>query len=238
MVIQNNDKLQRCDGCQNGTLCLSKIPLLSTLSKDMHKMLAEHSIRTSIEEGSYLFHAGEKVDSVITVRKGRVKLCKYDADGNEYIMDIIHDGDSIWENLFIEDAVYAYSAVCLTEVELCEIKKSEFIQLITANPNVAMHLISLMSLRLKEANEKALMLSIRDPKMRLAGFLLNRDIRCVGPEIKLKLEEIAASIGLRPETVSRNLSRFEKEQLIKRLGQGKIIVTDRAGLRKIYEPDK
>ena len=181
---------------------------------------------------------GEKVNSVFIIRTGRIKLCKYDADGNEYILDIIHDGDAIWENLFLENAVFPFSAVCLSEVELCEVRKSEFIRLLADRPNVAMHLISLLSLRLNESNEKALLLSIRDPKMRLAGFLLDRDIRCVGPEIRLKLEDIAASIGLRPETVSRNLSRFEKDHLIQRLGQGKIMVTDRAGLKKIYEAEK
>jgi cAMP-binding proteins - catabolite gene activator and regulatory subunit of cAMP-dependent protein kinases len=237
IVMEKGDQktLPGCLNCKNGLLCTATIPLFSTLPKDIQKNLTEHSVQTTKAKGSFLFRAGEKVDSVLIIRKGRIKLCKYDADGNEYILDIIHDGDAVWENLFLENAVFPYSAVCLSKVELCEIRKSEFIQLLADRPGIAMNLISLLSLRLKDANEKALLLSIRDPKVRLAGFLLDRDIRCVGPEIKLKLEDIAASIGLRPETVSRNLSRFEKEGLIQRLGQGKILVTDRSGLKKIYE---
>lgn len=224
-----------CANCKNSIWCMTTIPLFSALPEEVQKSLTEHSIQSVRAKGSSLFRVGEKVDSVLIIRKGRIKLCKYDADGNEYILDIIHDGDALWENLFLEDAVFPYSAVCLSRVELCEIRKSEFIQLIADRPNIAMNLISLLSLRLKDSTEKTLLLSIRDPKMRLAGFLLDRDIRCVGPEIKLKLEDIAASIGLRPETVSRNLSQFEKAHLIQRLGQGKIMVTDRAGLKKIYE---
>lgn len=224
-----------CANCKNGIWCTTTIPLFGALPKDVQKSLTEHSIQTTRAIGTILFRVGEKVDSVLIIRKGRIKLCKYDADGNEYILDIIHDGDAIWENLFLENAVFPYSAVCLSKVDLCEIKKSEFIQFLADRPSIAMNLISLLSLRLKDSNEKALLLSIRDPKVRLAGFLLDRDTRCVGPEIKLKLEDIAASIGLRPETVSRNLSRFEKAQLIKRLGRGKIMVTNRSGLKKIYE---
>ncbi len=235
--MEKTDKkiLSRCANCQNCILCTAAIPLFRALPEDVKKSLTENSIPTTRAKGSTLFRVGEKVDSVLIIRKGRIKLCKYDADGNEYILDIIHDGDAIWENLFLENAVFPYSAVCLTKVDLCEIRKSEFIQLLADRPGIAMNLISLLSLRLKDSNEKALLLSIRDPKVRLAGFLLDRDIRCVGPEIKLKLEDIAASIGLRPETVSRILSRFEKAHLIKRLGQGKILVTDRSGLKKIYE---
>lgn len=234
MEKQEKKKSSGCAGCKNSTLCTATIPLFSALPPDVQKSLTEHSIQTTRAKDNFLFQVGEPVDSVLIIRKGRIKLCKYDADGNEYILDIIHDGDAVWENLFLENAVFPYSAVCLSKVELCEIKKSEFIRLIAANPSVAMNLISLLSLRLKDSNEKALLLSIRDPKVRLAGFLLDRDIRCVGPEIKLKLEDIAASIGLRPETVSRNLSAFERSGFIRRLGQGKIAVTDRDGLKKIY----
>ena len=235
MEKADEKKLAGCANCKNEIWCMTSVPLFSSLPKDVQTSLTAHSIQTIRAKGSFLFRVGEKVDSVLIIRKGRIKLCKYDADGNEYILDIIHDGDAIWENLFLENAVFPYSAVCLSKVELCEIRKTEFIQLLADRPGIAMNLISLLSLRLKDSNEKALLLSIHDPKVRLAGFLLDRDIRCVGPEIKLKLEDIAASIGLRPETVSRILSRFEKAHLIKRLGQGKILVTDRGELKKIYE---
>ena len=225
----------QCHHCQNEKLCATAIPVFGTLSEALQKSLAEHAIQTARTKGSFLFRAGEEVGSILIIRKGRIKLCKYDANGNEYILDILHDGDAIWEPLFLEEPVFPYSAVCLSKVELCEISKREFMRLIADHPGVAMHLISLLALRLRDANEKALLLSIYDPKVRLAGFLLDRDVRCVGPEIKLKLEDIAASIGLRPETVSRNMSRFVKAGLIQRLGRGKIMVTNRAGLKEIYE---
>ena len=179
----------RCAGCKNGVLCTEAIPLFCALPEDVQKSLTAHSIQSTRAKGSFLFQVGEKVDSVLIIRKGRIKLCKYDAEGSEYILDIIHDGDAVWENLFLENAVFPYSAVCLSKVELCEIRKSEFIRLIADRPGIAMNLISLLSLRLKDSNEKALLLSIHDPKVRLAGFLLDRDTRCVGPEIRLKLEE-------------------------------------------------
>lgn len=237
VAMEKADKktLPGCANCKNAIWCTTSVPLFGSLPEEVRKSLTAQSIQTARAKGSTLFRVGEKVDSVLIIRKGRIKLCKYDADGNEYILDIIHDGDAIWENLFLENAVFPYSAVCLSKVDLCEIRKSEFIRLLADRPSIAMNLISLLSLRLKDSNEKALLLSIRDPEVRLAGFLLDRDIRCVGPEIKLKLEDIAASIGLRPETVSRILSRFEKANLIKRLGQGKLLVTDRGELKKIYE---
>ena len=68
---------------------------------------------------------------------------------------------------------------------------------------------------------------------RVGQFLLFRDARCIGKEIELKLEDIAASISLRPETVSRVIAKFEKAGAVKRLGRGKLLVTDREKLRAL-----
>ena len=80
------------------------------------------------------------------------------------------------------------------------------------------------------------MLSIRDPRQRLAEYLLIRDRRCSGPEIRLKLDDIGASVGLRPETVSRNIARFVREGLLQRTGRGRLLVIDHEGLREISSP--
>ena len=54
----------------------------------------------------------------------------------------------------------------------------------------------------------------------------------------MRLDDIAASIGLRPETVSRSLSKLEKEGIINRLGQGKLQVKDRAALQKLLDDNE
>ena len=55
----------------------------------------------------------------------------------------------------------------------------------------------------------------------------------MGPEIHLKLEDIANSVGLRPETVSRNIAQFVREGLVERPGRGRLLVADRAGLEAV-----
>lgn len=84
-----------------------------------------------------------------------------------------------------------------------------------------------------EAEEKIMMLGIRDPQRRLAEYLLYRDERCVGPEIRLKLQDIASSVGLRPETVSRTLSAFERKGMLRRVGQGRLLLLDRSALHDV-----
>ena len=97
-----------------------------------------------------------------------------------------------------------------------------------------MSLIAMLSTELKEAKEKAQLLSIRQPLIRLAGFLLDKDKTCSDHVICMKLDDIASSIGLRPETVSRCIRKLEEQKLIIRLGQGKLRVTERMKLLELY----
>ena len=78
-----------------------------------------------------------------------------------------------------------------------------------------------------------MMLGIRDPRRRVAQYLLLRDERCMGTEIHLGLEDIAASVGLRPETVSRAISSLSKEGLVERVGRGRLRLLDRSAIRRI-----
>ena len=69
---------------------------------------------------------------------------------------------------------------------------------------------------------------------RLAGFLLYRVDRSIDDDVVLKLDDIAASVSLRTETVSRKLREMEREGLIQRLGHARIRVLDRDSLKEIY----
>ena len=126
-----------------------------------------------------------------------------------------------------------YSAVCLTNASICSIHRDDFIKIVN-DPQAAMNTIILLSKKLHDANERNMLLSTKDPMARLAGFLMYRVDRSIDDDIVLKLDDIAASVSLRTETVSRKLWEMEKEGLIERLGHARIRVLDRDALRDIY----
>lgn len=79
-------------------------------------------------------------------------------------------------------------------------------------------------------------LGIRDPEQQLAKYLLHQEALHSGDEIALKLEDIARSINLRPETVSRHLSALECEGLVVRHGRGRMRLVSRQMLRDATAP--
>ncbi len=210
--------------------CTSRITLFKYLPLELQKSLVEHATHISKKKGSTIAPEGSRIDSIIIVRSGRIKTCRYDSDGEEQILDILHDGQAIWHGMFLQDNIYHYSIVAITDVTLCYISRESFMEIIHEHPEIAFSMMEMLSNELQDANEKAFLFRIKDPQKRLAQFLLFRDHRCLGKQINMKLDDIAASIALRPETVSRNITKLEKQGYIERIGQGKLVVKDREGL--------
>ena len=223
--------LNICEEC--GGLCAQNVPLMEGLPVNIQVSLMEHSMHDSLKKNSYLFREGEPVESICIIRKGRVKLCRYDSLGREQIVTILADHDIIWEGMFLDGSIYPYSAVCLTNTSICQIHRDDFIKVVN-DPAAAMNTIILLSKKLHDANERNMLLSTKDPMARLAGFLMYRVDRSVDEDIILKLDDIAASVSLRTETVSRKLREMEKKGLIERLGHARIRVRDRDALRDLY----
>lgn len=238
MTEQLKESQWNCPFHQKNTTCMSRIRMFASLPEKEQSRLLEHAVHSVRKKGDVIAAEGDVITSVIIIRKGRIKTCRIDANGNEYILDILHDGHAIWHDMFLKDAVYHYSVVCLTDVQICEIPREELVNVLRDNPEAAMSLITMLSTDLYEAKEKSILLSIHKPMARLAGFLLNRDRTCINSVIHMKLEDIASSLSLRPETVSRNLSVLEKEGIIRRSGKGKLQVINRSALQKIYEEEK
>ncbi len=215
-------------------LCTESIRLFKELPHDEQESLICKSTHTKHPKGTILAHEGDSIDEVLIIREGRIKTCQSDMNGDEHILDILHEGQAIWHGMFLTDHTYRYDIVTLTDVTLCRISRENFMEVLQANPQTAIYLIEMLSSELQDANEKAYLLSIKKPVERVAAFLLFRDTRCIGSMIHMKLEDIAASISLRPETISRILSKMEKDGLIKRYGHGKIRVLDRDNMKKMY----
>lgn len=223
-----------CPFRSRNTFCTESIRLFKDLPHQEQAYLIGKSIHTAHPRGTVLAHEGDPIDEVLIIRSGKIKTCHIDSGGDEHILDILHDGQAVWHGMFLREHSYQYDVVAISDVTLCRISRLDFMDVLRSNPETAMHLIEMLSSELQDANEKAFLLSIRKPEERIAAFLLFRDSRCIGSLIEMKLDDIAASISLRPETISRYLSRMEKDGLIQRQGHGKIRVLDREKIKQLY----
>ncbi len=210
-----------------------EITFFEGIPADMQGEILKKSKLVKKSKGSILFHEGDQVSSVWLIKEGSVKLTKIDAEGREQIIGIFSDLEVIWEGVFIEESKYPFYGICTTPVKAYVVKISDFEKML-ANQNATKNIIILLSKKLHDANQRNIILSTNDPEAKIAGLLLYHQERNTDPYVSLKLNEIAASLNLRAETVSRKLRNMEKNGVIKRLGQGKIKILDYEEMQYIY----
>lgn len=210
------------------------ILFFSGLSKEQKQKVMQQSIFGERKRGEVIFQENDPVEGVYFIRKGKVKLSTSDNEGRERIIGIFVDSDMIWEGIFMGNSAYPYSAICVTEVEYCWIKR-EHMENIIKDPAIAMMTINLLSKKLHDANERNKVLSTTDPVAKLAGFLLYRNRYTSQDLITLHLDDIAASIHLRPETVSRKIKELEARGCVERVGKSGLKLVDLPGLQDVFD---
>ena len=229
--LTNRNATDKCASCDRR--CLHSLTVISGLDDTLHNKIMNSAIRRKYRKGSYLFREGDACDGVYLLHTGKVKLRTYDSEGREEIVGIFWAGEIIWEGLFIEGSTYSYDAVCLDTTDCCMIPRTE-IESVMDEPGVALRVIRLLSEKLRAANERVLLLTTEDPKARIAGFLLRQSKYSGSDTIVMRLEEISASIHLRPETVSRKIRELEREKIVAKTGQSSIRIVDMQRLRDTY----
>lgn len=222
---------EKCGDCP--TDCVDNVEFLEGLPPKQKQELMEGALHRDYRKGQFLFHEDERVDSLFIIRKGSVKLSTWDSEGREQIVGIFADNDVIWEGMFLEKSTYPYSAVCMKATRICRIRREDF-ERVVSDTAVALKVIGMLSRKLHDANARNLLLSTSDPKARIAGFLLYRREHTAGTVLTLRLDEIAASLALRPETVSRKLGELSREGLIKKHGQSGFEILDTEALRDCF----
>ena len=154
--------------------CMDQIRLFRGLPLKSRQQLMTDVIHRSYKEGHILIEEETAVRYILVIRSGRVKICRSDADGEEHILDILHDGQAIWHDLFLKEPIYHYYAVCLTDVDACLFSREEFMQIITREPEMALSLIAMLSTELTEEKEKVMRPASR-PRCKACGANLEED---------------------------------------------------------------
>lgn len=231
MEEKRKKQSEECENCQAD--CVDHVEFLAELPQKQKQELLDGALHRDYRKGQFLFHEDEEVDSLYVIRKGSVKLSTWDSEGREQIVGIFTDNDVIWEGMFLEESRYPYSAVCLKASHICRIRREDF-ECVVSDRAVALKVIGMLSRKLHDANARNLLLSTSDPKSRIAGFLLYRREHTTEPVLTLRLDEIAASLALRPETVSRKIRELVRDGLIKKRGQSSFEILDTESLRECF----
>ena len=220
--------------------------------------LPEETLKDSIEnfKTSVMVYKGGEIifnqdtdssESVYTLRKGLIKICKSLPDGRIQIMRILVPGCLFGIDGFVGES-YNHTAKALTDCEVCRLPLEELSDLRRNHPEIDRAILSrfiknlrqtedmLLELGAKKAPEKlatyiiSLSESYKANGLKLSNDALNLSSKEEWHSLPLSRSEIGSLLGLTIETVSRFFSDWKRKGFIKE-SKRSIQVLDANGLK-------
>jgi CRP-like cAMP-binding protein len=217
---------------------LALIPLFAGLSPDQLAPLSSATRAVSLKEGELLCKQGEPGDTMYLIDEGRLKVYIQGTDNKEVVLDILGPDDVIGELALLDGQPRSAYAQALSDCELLALDRAPFLQHLRQYPATAIHLLTYLSMRLRQTVLQAESLAVNDSVGRLAHvilFLAERDGE-IEPGVvtsALRKKDLAAAIGCSEEWVTRMLQEWSRDGIIGMTGPRRLILHDVAALKAL-----
>ena len=216
---------------------INKIPAFNGLSEDQLKAIKSIAVDRRFDKGEIVFSEGDEGSGFYVVIDGQVKVFKLSAEGKEQILHIFGPGDPVGEVAVFAGRSFPANAEAIAAARLLFFPRSAFIDLISANPSLAMKMLAVLSMRLRRFTIQIENLSLKEVPGRLASYLIvlseeQEDDNSV--TLPISKGQLASLLGTIPETLSRIFAKMSAQNLITVQGR-RIELLDRPGLEDVSE---
>ncbi len=219
---------------------LSNIPCVSGLSENQLEALRQIVVNRHFNKDEMIFSEGDEGNGFYVVSKGRVKIFKLSPEGKEHILHIVGQGESFGQVAVYAGRSFPANSQAIDRSHLLFIPRTAFVKLITENPSLAMNMLAVLSMRLREFTMQIENLSLKEVPGRLASYLIYlADEQKAVDHISLEISkgQLASLLGTIPETLSRIFTKMSSRNLIEVRGRD-IKLLDRNGLEELAEHGK
>lgn len=206
-----------CTNCSLRELCLP----LGLSQEEMQELDTIITQARPIKRGEALYRAGEPFRSLYAIRLGFFKASVISEDGREQVTGFHMSGELMGMDAISTD-VHTCDAIALEDSEVCELPFTDIEDLSREIPLLQRHFHKVMSREIVRDHGVMLLLGNMKAEERLAAFLLNlsqrfaiRGYSSSSFHLRMTREEIGSYLGLKLETVSRTLSKFQDQGFIK-----------------------
>jgi CRP-like cAMP-binding protein len=191
--------------------------------------------------GQTIYYEGDESEYLHLVALGKVKLVRNTETGREVLLDILRGGEYFGSLPALGRSAYSETAIAQTDGCILRVSAVDFDQILSRHPDVMRKVLLAVSERLEQSQEMIRQLSTFTVEQRVASLLLRLGEKLGetrGREILIQLplsrQDLAAMTGSTTETVSRVMSRFSEEGLVK-TGRKWVKIMSSAGLEEMVK---
>jgi CRP/FNR family transcriptional regulator len=171
----------------------------------------------AFKQGAMLYDEGRIAAGVFTLRTGMIKLVRVTADGRQRIVRVLRPGDVVGIEALVTSQ-YDSQAVALTDVSVCRIPLDVIHQLGVHSNRLHLKLIQKWQQTLKDADDWLADLNFGTATQRVCSLILKmRSPTDIQMTTLFARGDMGAMLDLKLETVSREISRLIRAEIIEPL---------------------
>jgi CRP-like cAMP-binding protein len=223
---------------KNAISVFQKVPLFAGLGRVEIEALASRAVEKGYRPAEALFYEGDPCEGIYIIAQGSVKIFKTSGSGREIMLGIEAAPSSVAEVPLFDDGGYPATVSAVGEVLAYLIRKQDFRQVCRQNPELPLQVLSVIGSRLRQLVRIVESVTFGSVRQRLAQALatFGREAGSDRFTLPVTQEELALRLGTVREVISRNLSRFQAEGLL-RLDRKQVVLLDREGLEREAETE-
>ena len=223
--------------------CAARLQAIcGVLNRDELREFKASGTTVARASGDTIFFEGDIATYVYNLTSGVLRLSKLLPDGRRQIAGFLFPGDFL--GITMEDE-HAFTAEAIIPSKLCQFSRARFDAFVDTHPRLERRLYAIAAHELAAARQQVVLLGRKTAAERVASFLLMLDARRIssgsGEELEgditlpMSRSDIADYLGLRIETVSRELSALKASRLIRLTTTQTIRFVDRERLEQLAE---
>jgi len=201
---------------------LENFNLFKGLPKSELMRLEKITSMKSSSKNQFIYFPEEASKTIFFLKKGRIKLGSYNAEGKEMVMTILQPGEIFGELALAGEGKRTDFAQAVDEDTLiCVVTKANLEDIIKRNPNLNFKITQLLFLKFKKVERKLESLLFKDSRTRIIEFLKEQ---ALAKGIKIEDEylikgflthsEIATITATSRQTVNSIFNDLKKKNLI------------------------
>ena len=192
---------------------LQSTRLFASLDSQTLQSLLAGAVPRHYPKGQVLFQHGEPADAFFIVLDGWVKVFRMTPSGEEAVFGVFATGETFAEAALFLGGAYPASAEVVEDARLLCVRGTPFRDRLLARPEISPSMLASMSRHMHQIIGQVEQLQTRSSAQRLADFLVGLcPVEEGSAVVTLPYDKslIASRLGMKPESLSRALSRLRE----------------------------
>ncbi len=192
-----------------------RCPLFAALPEHHLARLCRIVVPKAFAKGAFLFHEGQPCNGFYVLLAGAVLLTRFTgADGRETPLHPVAPGQSFAEAALFGRRAFPASAVATLPSRVAFFPGPAFLAQLQEDPELALALLASQSRWLQRLVARLAQLGSQDAEARLREWLRDAAAGTGVARIQGTKKDLAAQLGMTPETLSRTLAVLRRAGLV------------------------